>query len=63
MSLTKSRCLFKCVRKLQDTEILLITAHDLHADRKAFARKSGRHGGGRISGGGDATSEAFIQSM
>src|ERR1700735_3467130 len=52
-SLSESRWLFKCVRKLQDTEILLIAADNLHANRKAFARKSRRHGGCRVSRGRD----------
>ena len=53
MSLAESGCLSKCVRKLQDTEILLFAAHDLHADGKAFGCKAGRHRGCRVSGSRD----------
>src|ERR1700722_4785587 len=51
MSLAESGCLFQCVRKLQDTEILLIAAHDLQADGKTLGCKACRDRGCRVSGG------------
>jgi hypothetical protein len=42
VSSTETGRLFKCVRELQDAEILLVAADDLHADGKTFGRKAGR---------------------
>ena len=53
MSFAETGCLFKCMRELQDAEILLVAADDLQADGKTFGREAGRHRGCGISGGRD----------
>ena len=41
--------LFERVRHLQDAEVFLVAADDLHANRKSFRREAARHRGRRIS--------------
>src|SRR5260370_14146818 len=53
MFFTETGCLFKCVRELQNTEILSVATDDLHADGKTFGRIAGRHRGCGISSGRD----------
>jgi hypothetical protein len=62
MSFTEIGCLFKCVRELQDAEILFITANNLQADGKPFGRIAGRHRGRRFPVA-EMYEQDFIQSM
>jgi hypothetical protein len=43
MSLAEASRLFECVSELQDTEVLLGAADDLHANWKSFRREASRH--------------------
>jgi hypothetical protein len=61
-SVTEAGCLFKCVRKLQDTEILFVTTDNLHSDGEAWVCKAG----GTNADGfpvPEMYQQAFIQSM
>src|SRR5260370_27252349 len=44
MLLTEASRLFERVRHLQDAEVLLVAAHDLHAHWKSLWRETARHG-------------------
>ncbi len=53
MFLAESGGLLEGVGELEDGEILLVAADDLNADGESFGSEAGRHGGSRVTGGGD----------